>query len=442
MATLKSHAVGFYLRRGPGLARGWHGFKRVLTRARRTLTFYYQTDDPYSHLLAQALVPLFEAAPTLALEPIVVPPPAADADPEPQKRRAFAMRDCAELARHTTLRFPADPTEPAADRVRRVDAVLLEKREPLEWLRRAVRLGHALWADDPDALAEAVREYGTVAGHTVRPRVEANYKALRSAGHYMGGMIHYAGEWFWGVDRLGFLRARLARDGIGVEVPERTYSAEAHAAAPRFEPAFTSGGRVPLDLWFSFRSPYSYIAAIEVERWMQSMPIDLRLRPILPMVTRGLPVPRQKVLYIARDAKRIADARGIPFGTIRDPLGEGVERCLAMVDLVERERGVESALRFACRAYEGIWSRGVDVATMVGLRAVADEAGVRDLVDALHAAGDSWLAPCEANRVELDELGLWGVPCFRLGDGWSSWGQDRLWILEGRIRAALRYPPA
>lgn len=434
MATLKSHAVGFYLARGPAFARGWHGFKRVVTRAKRTLTFYYQTDDPYSHLLAQALLPVFERAPELALDPIVVPPPAADADPEPQKRRAFAMRDCADLAKHSRLSFPGAPTQPAPDRVRRVDAVLLGARTPVEWLRCAVRLGDALWADDSDALADAVREYGTVAGHTVRPQVEANYKKLRAAGHYMGGMIHYGGEWYWGADRLPFLCARLKREGVAVDVPEPLESAQAFAETTPFEPAPHRGDHVGLDVWFSFRSPYSYIAIAEVERWLESMPIDLRLRPVLPMVTRGLPVPREKVLYIAKDAKRIADARGIPFDKVADPLGEGVSQCLAMLDRVERERGVASALRFARCAYEGIWVQGIDVATPAGLKSVASAAGVSELIDA--SSDESWRARCEANRVELDERGLWGVPCFALGE-WSTWGQDRLWLVEGRIRAAL-----
>ena len=42
--------------------------------------------------------------------------------------------------------------------------------------------------------------------------------------------------------------------------------------------------------------------------------IPLVLRPIAPMVARGLPVPQVKRLYIVRDAKRCADRLGIPFG--------------------------------------------------------------------------------------------------------------------------------
>lgn len=50
---------------------------------------------------------------------------------------------------------------------------------------------------------------------------------------------------------------------------------------------------------------------------------DLRLRYILPMVMRGLPVPLVKRRYILLDAKREADRAGLPFGRIVDPVGGG-----------------------------------------------------------------------------------------------------------------------
>jgi 2-hydroxychromene-2-carboxylate isomerase len=35
----------------------------------------------------------------------------------------------------------------------------------------------------------------------------------------------------------------------------------------------------------------------------------------------------------------------------------------------------------------------------------------------------------EANRVEMLNLGLWGVPSFKIGDT-AVWGQDRLAAIE------------
>ncbi|MEM9175199.1 MAG: 2-hydroxychromene-2-carboxylate isomerase, partial [Myxococcota bacterium] len=56
---------------------------------------------------------------------------------------------------------------------------------------------------------------------------------------------------------------------------------------------------------------------------------------------------------------------------------------------------------------------------------------------------DAWREELEANRQTLyDELGLWGVPSYRLLDAdgrtlLSVWGQDRLWLVAAVIRETL-----
>jgi 2-hydroxychromene-2-carboxylate isomerase len=44
----------------------------------------------------------------------------------------------------------------------------------------------------------------------------------------------------------------------------------------------------------------------------------------------------------------------------------------------------------------------------------------------------------EANRTDMLERGLWGVPSFRVNDGPAIWGQDRLWMVEQDLIAALQ----
>ena len=307
------------------------------------------------------------------------------------------------LAERHGLTFPPSPVDPGEDRVRRANAVLLVERPPGAQLDAIVALGAALFGDDPDALGEAVRKFGVVPGQSVRPALEENYAALRKAGHYQGGMLHYAGEWYWGLDRLSHLRARLADEGV-LEAP----------------PTHASTGSPPADLevFFSFRSPYSYLALEQLAPW----PEKLTLRPVLPMLMRGFVMPRQKTLYIARDAKREADRLGIPFGRLCDPLGPGTERALAVFHLAQEQgRGLD----FARSCARGIWSEAVDLTTDEGVALVATRAGL-DRDAALAATqSDTWRASCEENRTALGEMGLWGVPCFRSGDR-VTWGQDRI----------------
>src|SRR5215472_1016970 len=147
-------------------------------------------------------------------------------------------------------------------------------------------------------------------------------------GHYLGAMLHHDGAWYWGVDRLNHLEEKLAADG-------RDPTPDAPRLAPyrdlRLGPVPANGRTAEIEMWFSFRSPYSWIAFPRVRRLARHYGAALSLRPILPMVMRGLPVSPVKSLYIVRDTKREADRADLPFGAISDPVGPGAERALAVL---------------------------------------------------------------------------------------------------------------
>src|SRR5262249_50738561 len=157
---------------------------------------------------------------------------------------------------------------------------------------------------------------------SVPPILNSAYAELRKAGHYQGAMLHYNDTWYWGIDRLPYLEEELARDH-GCDI--------AHVVSPRPQsdrgPLKLSEKPLTCELFFSFRSPYSYLALEQIEAILAPYDVPLVLRPMLPMVTRGLQVPSVKRMYIVRDAKREADRLGIPFGELCDPLGAGVENC-------------------------------------------------------------------------------------------------------------------
>jgi 2-hydroxychromene-2-carboxylate isomerase len=187
------------------------------------------------------------------------------------------------------------------------------------------------------------------------------------------------------------------------------------------------------EMWFSFRSPYSYLALEQIEAVLAPYGVPLVLRPIAPMVTRGLAVPQVKRLYIVRDAKREADRLGIAFGELVDPLGKGVENCLAIVHhAISQGKGAA----FARSAMRGIWSEAKDVSEYVDLREVVERAGIdwNDARAALEPAA-STEAMKQANEyaADLAVIGLWGVPSFRVGD-FVAWGNDRLPLLADRLR--------
>jgi 2-hydroxychromene-2-carboxylate isomerase len=410
---------------GDAARRAVHTVRERITNEPRKLDVYLDVADPWSYLLAQAVSRLVQAYPVeLAIH--IVTPPASDVDPAPNLRPNHLVRDAQQLADYWDLEFPgkkeADPGI-----VRDVGTSLIRERPAAEQLRCMLELCGALWANDRKKLAPLLLHWGTESHGSVAPILNNNYNELRKAGHYMAAMASYKGQWYWGIDRLPYLEAELARD-TGADL--------AHVVTPRPQsdrgPLRLSDKPLACELWFSFRSPYSYLALEQIEVLLAPYKVPLVLRQVAPMVARGLAVPPVKRMYIVRDAKREADRLGIPFGEICDPLGKGVDHCLAIQHWAN-QRGVEAGLAFARSAMRGAWAEARDLSEYVDLKVVVERAGLP--WDEARAAIDNpdAVKVHQANAADLAVIGLWGVPSIRCGD-FIAWGQDRLPLLADRLR--------
>ena len=187
-----------------------------------------------------------------------------------------------------------------------------------------------------------------------------------------------------------------------------------------------------VELFFSYRSPYSYLAAPRAFELEDRYAITLDVRGVIPMIMRGQSVPREKGLHTLRDAKREADALGMPFGPMFDPVGDGAMRCLAVGELAKDEGRQKE---FVLRASSAIWSQGVEVASDEGLREVVESAGLGWQAAQAAIADDRLKARVEANVAALEAREHWGVPTFVFRDE-LFWGQDRIVDLEVRLREA------
>ncbi|TFH31603.1 MAG: 2-hydroxychromene-2-carboxylate isomerase [Myxococcales bacterium] len=426
--SAKSQVVGaaanLYLSSRP-VKYALHSFGRVVRGGQRQARLYYRVDDPYSHLLAQVAQRLVSAF-QLRIEIIPVAQPTIAANPAPDMLLHHAIRDAAILAERYGLSFPLDASAPPEDRVRRAHAVLLKRRPAEEQQKIAVELGESVWRDDGIALAATVERYGSVSGEEVSRALDANYAALERAGHYQPGMLYYGGEWYWGVDRLHHLEERLRREGLEGSIDLASERSPHLGSLVRSD----GGSRRRLEAFVSFRSPYSYLSIPQLIDLRDRYGLDVVVRPVLPMVMRGLAVPLAKRLALVNDAKREADRLGIPFGHVCDPLGKGSGYCMAVFFNCAVGKGIE--LEFARSAMQGIWSEARNVAHVPDLVFLAERAGI-SRAEVLAALEDpSWKEQGEANRQALTEMGLWGVPSFRMGP-YATWGQDRIPLIEAEI---------
>jgi len=399
--------------------------------------YFHQVDDPYSQLAAQLLERLVTHYDVEVVAHLAGPPSDAAA-PERARLEAFARRDAADIAPGYGLVFPRRESTPVVANVDLATRVLAAAIASGRFRSAAAAVGSALCDGDRARLTRFADQLGAVRDEEARAAVEAGTAERQRRGHYLAAMFWYGGEWYWGVDRLHHLERRLIALGA------RRAGTGSGLLAPRPEPSRDpvplSRERLVLECFPSLRSPYTYIALERTFDLARRLPIDLVLRPVLPMVMRGLPVPREKQLYIVLDTKREAEDAGVAFGRICDPVGRPVERCFSLYRWArDRGRAGELLLAFTRAAF----AQGIDTGTDAGLRIVVEQAGLpwseaRERLD----RDDGWRAELESNRETLFALGLWGVPsfCLRDRDGavlLSTWGQDRLWLVEAEIRRRL-----
>ncbi|MBE0486921.1 DsbA family protein [Marinobacter sp.] len=347
-----------------------------------------------------------------------------DMFPEPALWRDWAQQDATRLAELYDFTPPDRPTVPSETELTSATARLLAVEKTPAALSTALGVLTELWhSTTSNAASSALDE------HTLSD----NEAMLRRLGHYQGSMVCYLGDWFWSVDRLdhlerSFIRQGLNRDTAGASLFTRTWAGLTSNASAL--PANHPAGTTPLEVFFSIRSPYSYLGLERAANLAKAWDIPLRLRPVLPMVMRGQSVPDAKKWYIFHDTKREANKLSIPYGFVADPLGPGVERCYALFEYARSEGREIDYMRSYARAVN---AEGIRSETDAGLKVIVERAGLDWQKAKTRLDDESWRDWAEDNRQAMYECGLWGVPSFRYG-AVSCWGQDRLWVIDETIK--------
>ena len=259
--------------------------RRRLERARANsgkphlVHYFHQVDDPYSALLAQVLPGIIQRY-DIRVVAHVVPPPVDAAAPERDKLVAYSRRDAQLLARRWGLDFDDTGVQPDAAAVQMAACALVGAAAAGCFLESAAPVSQALWHRLPVSTAYA-------AGPQATQLHMAQSAALRRRlGHYLGACLFYAGEWYWGIDRLHHLEQRLKDLGASRQ-PEASLLFPLAADRRNLVSATHSA---PIEFFFSFRSPYSAIVAPRVFQLGKAAGVPVKLRYVLPMVMRGLPV--------------------------------------------------------------------------------------------------------------------------------------------------------
>jgi 2-hydroxychromene-2-carboxylate isomerase len=202
-----------------------------------------------------------------------------------------------------------------------------------------------------------------------------------------------------------------------------------------------------VDLYWSFRSPYSYLAVPGAIRVEQDFDVTVRFRPVLPLAVRDpsffSPDNVKRARYIRVDWPRRAEMLGLPHAWPQpDPIVQDMQtyRIAAEQPYIHRltRLGVEAerrgcGLAFAREVSRRIFGGTRDWHLGAHLAQAAHEAGM-DLaaMEAAIAEPASHDAEIEANQQALAAAGHWGVPTF-VFEGEPFFGEDRIDTLRWRL---------
>ncbi len=406
---------------------------RIKAGKPHVLEYFHQVDDGYSHLAAQVLKSLAARYEIQIVCHLVSGPQGKNAA-EPELLLQLSRYDAWHVAPEYGLEFPRHDEALRPNLVQRACAILAAQ-ESDPFIECAAAVGRALWADDEVALQGLAERFGCVADSVAMERVTMGTARRAALKHYSGAMFYYGAEWYWGVDRLYHLEQRLAELGI-----DRQRGAPPLVPRPLIEAGpLRDSGRLTLEIYPSLRSPYTAISFDRAVKLARNTGVNLVVRPVLPMVMRGVPATRQKGMYIFWDTAREARAAGVPFGNFYDPIGDPARRGYSLYPWAcAKGRGIKFISAFLACAF----AEGINLNTDKGLKKAVEKAGL-DWREAQSLVGQSgWEAQLENNRVAMYDSGLWGVPSFRLLDEHNRellalWGQDRLWLFAREIQRQL-----
>ena len=207
----------------------------------------------------------------------------------------------------------------------------------------------------------------------------------------------------------------------------------------------TVGTRAPIQFYFEFSSPYSYIAS----EWVEAVAARhgrrvqwhaVLLGPLFQAAELRPPVAHPiKRDYALRDFERSARFAGLPYTQPADfPIAtQNAARLFWWLNAQDPSRAVAWA-RAGLRAY---FTRGVALNDAAALKALAAQSGLD--ADAAEAAwtDPQWKDRLKAANDAATAAGVFGAPFFII-DGEPFWGNDRQaqierWLSTGPFKGLV-----
>ena len=387
--------------------------------------YFHQLKDPYSYLACQTLSELLDIY-NINLKILVVGEP--NIIHEPDMFYEYCFDDASSIASNYGLNaLPSKP--PSSSAIKLGERILLNEENLGHDL--LIRITEKVWSNEIKELEELSKHTQEVESH-----LEENNLKRKTLGHYQGGVFHYEGENYWGVDRLSYLEDRL--EALGLKKNDNTIN-KGPKIIKRPSP-FEHEEELILEFFPSLNSPYTYISFERVKQIESDYPVRVITKPVLPMLMRNMEIPSYKGKYILTDTAREARRLGIKIGPILSPLGKPAERAYSLFPWVNSHG---KGLDYMYELMKSSFADGVDIGEKKYLKNLIKSLDLNWKEASKELDSNNWKQILEQNRLDMYEGNSWGVPSFKLMDEQKSevqtiWGQDRIWQIEKYIKERLR----
>ena len=205
-----------------------------------------------------------------------------------------------------------------------------------------------------------------------------------------------------------------------------------------------------IDLFWSFRSPYSYLATPRLVEMQREYDLSIAVRPVYPLAVRSGEFFGQVnplwIPYLLRDTFRLSQMLGLPYKwpkpdpVVVDPMTRAatpnqpyIHRLTRLgCAAAETRHGLDFLKEVSRTIWSGEnenWHQG-DHLAKASARAGLDLA---ELDRKVEANPDKYEAIIQANQKAHADAGHWGVPTTAF-NGEPFFGQDRLDVLLWRLK--------
>jgi 2-hydroxychromene-2-carboxylate isomerase len=188
-----------------------------------------------------------------------------------------------------------------------------------------------------------------------------------------------------------------------------------------------------VDLFYSYRSPFSYLALPKTLKLVEEYDLAVNLRPVYPLAVR-VPGFFKKaspnfIRYVVLDSTRVAQHEGIPF---RFPRPDPIVQDKTTFDVAAEQPYIHRLTRLGAMAQ----LEGRSLAFTDAIARVLWDGSVAGWNEGDHLARATEAAGFEIAENEKDHAasGHWGVPTF-VFENEPFFGQDRIDLLLWRMVA-------